>query len=256
MYNDVKISHIFYPIINSYDDVTKNIVDAKITHIIKSESTNSGVDYIKIIITSIKNSVANVDLYIPGHTVTVLAVPVIDIRDNKLPPTTESYILINGDIGTLSNVYYMLHPDCLTIMEEAPKLVIGLRYNPTSVDHATLETFRFGKTINISSGYNANVNASSGSITIDAGAALGLGGFSSDPTGNDISGDGTIVAKGLLSINGIDGDVTIKSNSNYVNVDCSYMDEHELALQSNDFIKASIGIKINITATDNGEVLI
>lgn len=258
MHNDVKLSQIYYPIINTSDDVTKYIVDAKVTYIItdnKVGKTNNG--HIRIILRSITSSKATIELHIPNSYAIYMEIPVVNISEVVTPPVTDSYILITKDLGTLTDLEYDIHPDCLTVMQEAPVLSIGVRYGVISMDKASVEyKYTFKDTIVLNSGNNVTVSGTPEIIIIDAGVGLGNGLFKQDPLLDGTSTNTPLIAKGLRSITGNAGAVSIRSNSPYINIETRHMSNSELSRYQVKDMDISIGVVVEITVSDNGELLV
>jgi hypothetical protein len=258
MTNDIKLSQIYYPIINTLDDTTKYIVDAKIVYIIENEPENTtNIDFIKAVITDIDNDIAKIDLYLPNYTIKHLTIPVINISNISKPTDSESYLLVTKDLDIMTNLYYEIHPDCLFIMQKAPVISVGIREGAISMDTAYTEyKHTYTDTIYLEDGYNVNVSGTDNSIDISAGKGLGKGVFRKDPLNPDKPIAINAVARGLRSINGINNNVELHSSSNYITIDSRYMQSYECSSYSNDVFDVNLGIVIDITVTDNGEILV
>lgn len=239
MYEDIKTLSVSYPIIGTYNDITKNIVDAKIVVTVGEKSiTNSGK--IQLLITYINNNEAKLVVSVLDYGILHITVPVVILSTGGIP-CTNSYILIKEPFSkdTPANSSYILHPDCLVVLIKAPVIYAGFRNGPSSVTSAIVkQPIKLDyNDLKFIDGNNVSFSGAPSSLYIEAGAGFGTGVFDNSPT-EDTDNDNQDVtiykAKGLKSINGISGNVVIGSTVNGVqgltiSVTASYMDDYDVS---------------------------
>lgn len=115
-------------------------------------------------------------------------------------PNTDSYVLYSGTMTELADggTVYEVHPDCLIFMQEAPGLFMQGAPITTESD--------------IRDGYNTTVTMTGDSLVFYAAAGIGLGRLSLSINDDvsawySIENKASVQGKGMLSINGITGNV-------------------------------------------------
>lgn len=250
MYEDIKTLSISYPLVGVYNDIAKNIVDAKIVVVLDTPPTNTTITDICIKLLSISSSMAVVKVSLIDYGEYSLSVPIVAIDYNAIP-NTQSYILVKEPITKESdNLNYDIHPDCLIVMQSAPTINIGLRYNPVNEEEATTEVLAIQDAIIIESGYNVNINGSDGYLYIEAEAGSGKGRFPITPLLPDADGTEVYRAKGLISINGITDNINISTMSKDVAITTEVMTEEELVAYGDNI---TVGVTLHINRATETE---
>lgn len=219
MFNSIKDRSVYYPFLPS--DVAgvlplvQHIRDLRIAWNVSSFQefgaiTATAISASQITFTAGTASTINVPIY---HGVDVY-------------PSTESYMLVDTGYTTYlqaneQSVTYILnalrpHPDCFFFYQEAPVLSLQTRDQLTTSGTAApqQEVVLNGSVLNFSDGYNVSVGWTGGILL----TGLEGGGLGAVPVSPSPFADGSgaltyVYEKGLRSINGKDGSVTLTGYS-------------------------------------------
>lgn len=248
MYEDIKSLSVAYPLIDVYEDdtlkqIADNIVDAKIQLVVTTAYPKHSSSVLELILRSMDSDYAYVTAYLLEYGVYEIEVPLHSIYDNTLP-TTSSYILVKEKPSVeLNNINCKIHQDCLTVLQEAPFVYVNTNKCkwddefPGDPEHVIEEhTLLPLKNINIVGAHNVSVTGYDSNISINAYEGAGLSGkFDDNPLGRSVKED-ALETKGVASINGISGGITITANSEYFDIEPEYI------TNSADYVKILVGV--------------
>lgn len=152
-----------------------------------------------------------------------MTVPIYSGRDAV--PTTASYMVVEEDFSDSdSDCGLEVHPGCLVLLQEAPKLGFMTRNVVSSVDgrvddsdpsrQTRIDGADYSDSVyyptKLDNGHNVEVYLAGESIVFNASPGAGLGVYT-DPPYTDVHTYSVQPSRGLRSINGLSGTVMISS---------------------------------------------
>lgn len=177
-------------------------------------------------------------------------IPVYIGRDS-VPPVGESFLIMEdwpaqGDATldvatqTVDNVEYgipvELHPDCLVLLQAAPTITLYTRTHiPSSEDSMDEASDIVSEPViqsgvSLTDGHNTTVEDIDGTLVLTAADGLGLGVYTVPPYDPAEPGYEGMAYKGLRTINGLQGTVSIEATGTFSVTTDSKNNEIELAI--------------------------
>lgn len=239
MDNSIRDMAVWYPLVPSAGNASvpsfvKNVLDMKVYVRMYAEDFEQQVDGMNIdMLDAWLVSESSVSISRTGATPVICQLQVYVGRDSR-PPAGTSYIVL-AENTSMTGGPFRVHPDCFVFMQDAPAIQLMDRGSINSTDGRPMEgggringangdpTPVASTELRFADGYNVLASYLDSTITFD-----GLGGYGkgvyTEPPYSDVSVYSTHPGKGLRSINGITGAVSIEAGS-VLEVDDSVSDE-------------------------------
>ena len=143
-------------------------------------------------------------------------------------PIGESCVIMKEDAAV--GGVYALHPNVVHMSFTAPKIYVTPRTSPTSEDGthrdgSYVDSGVYGQPFVLQrflDGNNVHIAATAAGFSINVGAALGTGRWTSSSPFSDVTTYPTAITDGLRSINGVSGDVKLESAAPELTVTTGY----------------------------------
>lgn len=228
MDNSIRDMAVWYPLVpdalhTAVPDFVKHVLDMKVYVRLYAEDLVQQTDGMNIdMLDAWLTGTTTVTVSRTGASPVVVSLQVFTGRDSR-PQAGTSYIVMDESVQFYGGPY-KVHPDCFVFLQDAPVIQLMARGGVMSTDGRPMEG---GGRINgavgdpvpvpsaelaFASGYNVQADYLDGTLSFDGMSGYGAGVYDTPPY-VDVSAYSTRPGKGLRSINGVTGDVSIEAGS-------------------------------------------
>lgn len=231
MSSDVRDLQTYWPFLPSatVDDAAANIVDARIVLHVggnpRAAETNG--DFVQVNLVQIHDAVAIIECSVEEAGISGILMEVAVVKDNA-PSYPESYFVVREDVD-ISDFQWTgrlrVSPACVRVTQDLPTVSLQEKsgFHVTGEDGTVGDWIRFGDTLAIKGSLNVSTSYENGELSINGG---------DPPSGKyppfvEINENTSVIGgRGLRSINGHTGDVTIEAKGEDVQVTTSQEGEN------------------------------